>query len=77
MGIACLGRIHRGRKGKGAALYRKVMYTCFKVQYKVEGRPIESLWVKLRGDNSMLWGILWWVSATGLQTRKRRPSLNH
>lgn len=35
----------------GIALYREI-YTSSKMQYKVGGRHVENLWVKVRGENS-------------------------
>lgn len=69
MGITCSGRTVTGGKG-GVVPYIKEMYACSQVQYRVEGRHVESLWVKGKGENSQ--GMSWWASAVGHQTRRKR-----
>lgn len=74
------GRID-SEKGGSVALFIKVMYTCSEVQDEVEGRPVEILQVKVRGEGSR-W-MSWWKPATGHQTRRRmwwrwtRPSVSN
>lgn len=44
--------VHLMERERDVALYAKATYTCSEIQYKVEGRLIESLWVKGREESS-------------------------
>lgn len=52
MSKACSGRIGRGEKEEVFLSIWKAIYTCLAVQCKEEGRPVESLWLKFRGETS-------------------------
>lgn len=41
-------------KREGVTIYTRVMYTCSEIQYKVEGRSIKNISIKVRWESSVV-----------------------